>query len=68
MEKDMENKINTLLPKDKKKFDLTSDAVSQDGIWLSLRGLSNSNPDDIKIILYKELFENDYSRLYGECS
>ncbi len=66
MEKYIESKINTLPSKDKEEFDLISEEVSQDRVWLSLRSLSDASPETIRRVLYKEVFENDYSRLHGK--
>jgi len=64
--RDTSEKIKQLSGESKERFQQS--LASIDDTWLSLRGLNNSNCSEnrIKIVLYKEMFEKDFSYLHRD--
>ena len=61
--RDTYEKIKQLLGEDRGKFKEALEAILRGEIWFVQRGLDPFNYDEkmVKIILYKEMFENDFS-------
>ena len=61
----IDDKINSLSPEEMKRFGETLQGVLEDDEWLSLRGFDNNNysSDMVRLTLYREMYEKDFSRL-----
>ncbi len=68
----VDDKIKKLSDENRKKFEETLEAILSEepyeiGSWLSLRGFKeNYSLDMVKLTLYREIFEGDFSRLNPE--
>ena len=64
--RDNSEKIEQLSEDNRRKFDENLSAILEDDEWFSLRGLDDSNCSEkmVKMILYNEIFENDFSYLH----
>ena len=61
-------KIEQLSEEDRGKFNENLSAILEDDEWFSHRGLDDSNYSGqmVKMILYNEIFENDFSYLHRD--
>lgn len=61
-------KIEQLSGENKERFQQNLASVLEDDSWFSLRGLDDSNYSEqmVKMILYNEMFENDFSYLHRD--
>jgi len=59
----IDTKIEQLSEVARERFQQNLAAVLEDDTWLSFRGLDASNYDEnmLRVILYREMFENDFS-------
>ncbi len=64
--KNTSEKIKQLSGESRERFQ--QNLASVDETWLSFRGLDDSNCGEnmVKIVLYKEMFENDFSYLHRD--
>ncbi len=61
----VDDKVNALNETDRANFRQTLSAVLGDDLWLSLRGFAdNYSPDMVRLTLYREMYERDFSRLH----
>jgi 2-oxo-4-hydroxy-4-carboxy--5-ureidoimidazoline (OHCU) decarboxylase len=62
----VDDKINELPPEQRRKFKETLSAVFEEDTWMAQRGFDNCNysPDMVRLTLYREMYEKDFSRLH----
>lgn len=67
----VDDKVKALPEKNRRDFEETLEAIKVDGFsrpnsWLNLRDFKEGySPDMVKLVLYMEMYENDFSRLHN---
>ena len=61
----IDDKIKALSIQDRNRFEETLQAVFESDDWLGLRGFDDESfsQDMVRLVLYREMFEGDYSYL-----
>ena len=59
-----DKQISELSPENRENFLKTLDDVIRDSTWQALRGLEGTGTEMVKMVLYGEMFEKDYSYLH----
>ncbi|MDD5699862.1 MAG: hypothetical protein PHH00_01560 [Candidatus Nanoarchaeia archaeon] len=63
MAKTTDKQIDELPAEDRDRFMKTLGAVLEDSVWQALRGLEGTGCEMIKMVLYREMFDADFSYL-----
>ncbi|MCK5149382.1 hypothetical protein KAJ87_00460 [Candidatus Pacearchaeota archaeon] len=61
----MRKSVEELSLEDIKNFEKTLTCVLEDRIWLKLRRLQDYNENIVGVVLYREMFEDDFSLLHA---